>query len=78
MQRLNVGLRVGVLSLFFASAIFAQRDLATLVGTVTDSSGGVVGNAKVTIAEIETGQVYSLVTSAGGEFVLPSSHPLIR
>jgi len=74
----SAGLRLALFSLFSASAIFAQRDLATLVGTVTDSSGGVVGNAKVTITEIETGQVYSLVTSAGGEFVLPSSHPLIR
>ena len=45
---------------FCASAVFAQRDLATLVGTVTDPSGGVVANAKVTITEVGTGQVYSL------------------
>jgi len=55
--------------------MFAQRDLSTLVGTVTDSSGGVVPNAKVTITEVATGQVYSLVTGAGGEFVRPALKP---
>jgi hypothetical protein len=75
MQRLNVGLRVGVLSLFLASAIFAQRDLATLVGNVTDPSGGVVANAKVTITEVGTGQVYSVLTSGTGDFVRPALKP---
>ena len=75
MQRLNVGLRVGVLSLVFASAIFAQRDLATLVGNVTDPSGGVVANAKVTITEAGTGQVYPVLTSGTGDFVRPALKP---
>src|SRR3954470_15518238 len=75
MYRFAMGLRLALFTLFAASAVFAQRDLATLVGTVTDSSGGVVGNAKVTLTETETGQVYSLVTSAGGEFVRPALKP---
>jgi len=45
------------------------------VGTVTDSSGGVVPNAKVTITEVGTGQVYSLLTGAGGEFLRPALKP---
>ena len=53
MHRLYAGVRVGLLILLCASAILAQRDLATLVGTVNDPSGGVVPNAKVTITEVE-------------------------
>ena len=63
-------------ALICASAVFAQRDLATLVGTVTDPSGGVVANAKVTITEVGTGQVYSLLHQRhGGEFVRPALKP---
>src|SRR5437763_15687551 len=75
MSRSSAGLRVGLLCLFAASALFAQRDLATLVGTVTDPSGGVVANAKVTITEVGTGQVYRLATGATGEFVRPALKP---
>src|SRR5215813_12139265 len=70
-------LQVGVLFLSGASALFAQRDLATLVGTVTDPSGGVVANAKVTITEVGTGQVYTLVTTGTGDFVRPALKPSI-
>ena len=75
MYRVGVGIRVSLLCLLSALAAFAQRDLATLVGTVTDASGGVVPNAKVTITEVGTGQVYSLLTGAGGEFVRPALKP---
>src|SRR3954454_12275632 len=75
MHRFTLGLRVGLFVLLSASAIFAQRDLATMVGTVSDASGGVVPNAKVTITEVGTGQVYSLLTGAGGDFVRPALKP---
>src|SRR6185369_3011567 len=75
MYQLRVGHRIALLSLLLASAALAQRDLATLVGTVTDPSGGVVANAKVTITEIGTGQVYSVLTSGSGEFVRPALKP---
>src|SRR5258706_16105222 len=77
MHRFLVGLRIALFSVLCASAMFAQRDLATLVGTVTDPSGGVVPNAKVTIIETGTGQVYTLVTSANGEFVRPALKPSV-
>src|SRR5580698_9203999 len=66
------GLRVALLVLVCARAMFAQRDLATLAGTVTDSSGGVVPNAKVTITEVATGEIYSTLTNTVGEFVRPA------
>ena len=76
MHRTYVGLRVGLLALLSASAVFAQRDLATLVGTVTDPSGGVVANAKVTITEVGTGQVYSLLTSARRRVCSPGTETI--
>jgi len=69
------GLRVALLALVCACALFAQRDLSTLAGTITDSSGGVVANAKVTITEVSTGQVYSTLTNNLGEFVRPALKP---
>src|ERR1051325_6680557 len=75
MHRFYVGLRIALLALFCAYATFAQRDLATLVGTVTDPSGGVVPNAKVAIVENGPGQVSALLTSAGGAFVRPALKP---
>jgi hypothetical protein len=52
--------------------MFAQRDLATLAGTVTDSSGGVIANATVTILETDTNQSYTITTNSQGEFVRPA------
>src|SRR5262245_46369714 len=77
MQRYYAGLRLALLALICVTGAFAQRDLATLVGLVTDPSGGVVVNATVTITEVETGQVYTLTTGATGEFVRPALKPSI-
>ena len=74
MFRSFVGPRLALLALC-ACAAYAQRDLATLVGTVSDPSGGVVANAKVTITETATGQVYTLLTSSTGDFVRPALKP---
>jgi hypothetical protein len=57
------GLRIALLTLVCASAVFAQRDLSTLAGTITDSTGAVVANAKVTITEEATGEVYVITTN---------------
>jgi len=61
--------------LFSTVCAFAQRDLSTLAGTVTDSTGGVLANASVTITEQGTGQVYETVTNNAGEFVRPALKP---
>ena len=69
------GLRIALLTLVGACVAFAQRDLSTLAGTITDSSGGVVANAKVTITEAATGAVYVINTNSLGEFVRPALRP---
>src|SRR6266571_4174428 len=58
-----------------AACAFAQRDLSTLAGTVTDTSGGVIVNAVVKIADQDTGLIYETVTNGAGEFVRPALKP---
>jgi len=71
----RVVLFMGVVFFAAATGIFAQRDLGTLVGTVTDSSGGVVVGARVIITEAATGLVYEMQTNNAGEFVRPALKP---
>jgi len=75
MYRCFTGLRLALLAVFCACALFAQRDLSTLAGTITDTSGGAVANANVTITEVATGQVYQILTNSLGEFVRPALKP---
>ncbi|MEP6539008.1 MAG: carboxypeptidase regulatory-like domain-containing protein, partial [Bryobacteraceae bacterium] len=51
--------------------VLAQVDSASLVGTVRDSSGGVIANATVTATETGTNATTKLVTDAGGNFSSP-------
>ena len=75
MRRFAAGLRLCLLTILCAGATFAQRDLATITGTVTDSSGAVIPGAKVIISEQGTGQNYELTTNAAGEFTRPALKP---
>ena len=48
---------------------------ATLLGTVTDSSGAPVGNVKITITETNTGISHNSQTNESGNYVLPDLPP---
>jgi hypothetical protein len=72
---MNQVVRLSLLAVLVLSAAFAQRDLSTLAGTVTDSSGGVVVNASVKIVDQATGLVYETLTNNAGEFVRPALKP---
>jgi len=50
------------------TAAMAQVYYATLVGTVRDTSGGVIAAASVTAREISTGVESSVVTNATGDY----------
>ncbi len=67
--------RFGLLFISLAGCIYAQRDLSTIVGTITDPSQAVVAGAKVTITEDATGLVYNLTTDSNGEFIRPAIRP---
>ena len=45
-----------------------QATTATLVGTVTDTSGAVLGHATVTITDQSTGQSYTHQTNDSGNY----------
>ena len=55
--------RILLLSALVALRVFAQQDMGVITGIVTDSSGGVVGQALVTAVDRETGE--KRVVSAG-------------
>src|SRR6476661_6472193 len=62
-----------LLSLFaISSLLFAQRDLGTLTGTITDPQGAAVPNAKITITEDSTGLTTSLQSNDTGSFTRPA------
>jgi len=61
-------LAVGLLLVGTVSA-FAQQ--ATIAGTVTDSSGGVLPGVTITIVHEETGNTFEAVTDAQGQFRIP-------
>src|SRR6516162_507770 len=48
---------------------FAQE--ATIVGTATDPSGGVIANVTVTITNEQTGTTRTLTTNSFGQYVAP-------
>src|SRR5207245_10534493 len=66
-----------VLILVSASAptAFAQAVSATLIGTVTDSSGATVPNAVVTVTESQTGVSRKTNTTSDGVYTVPYLAP---
>jgi hypothetical protein len=53
------------------ATVFAQQPFATLVGTVTDSTGARLAAVTVTITNTETQVRHTVVTTAGGDYALP-------
>ncbi len=58
--------------LFAPTAAYAQADSSSLSGTVTDASGAVVPNAKVTAHNEGTNQDRSVTTSQSGSYTIPN------
>lgn len=67
MKKISVLALIGIL--FGCLSAFAQ-DTATIVGTVTDSTGAVIPNAKITVASPERGIHRDLVSNASGQYVV--------
>src|SRR4051812_18436824 len=68
--------RILVVSILLAACspamVNAQSVSGTILGTVTDSSGSVIPNAKVTIVNEGTGLTRTVHADANGEFTAPS------
>lgn len=59
------------LAIFAATAGFSQTTSTEILGTITDSSGAVVGEAKVTLLREATGEKREILTSHEGSFSFP-------
>lgn len=59
----------------FSSVACGQAVRGSLLGTVTDSSGAVVPNAKVPITEMNTGISRSSQTNDSGNYMFPALEP---
>jgi hypothetical protein len=69
------GIKLLLVMALFAVSAFAQRDLGTILGTVTDQNGGVIVGANITITEDATGLTYKVMTGQTGEFIRPALKP---
>ena len=75
MKSLRCGLIAVVLFLTLGSVVFAQTYQGRILGSVTDSSGAVVGGAKVTITNTATGVSRVLTANGAGDYNAPNLEP---
>src|SRR5437588_1709226 len=59
------------LVMVLASAAGWSQTTATIVGTVTDSSGAVVPNVTITVSSKDTGLTRTTTTNQGGNYAEP-------
>src|SRR5260370_17413349 len=69
--RLSMALLLGTILLGFSAPVMGQAVNATLLGTVSDSSGAAVSNAKVTITETNTGIPHPSPANDNSKSVFP-------
>jgi len=75
MKLLRTILSVASLAAIFAAPAWPQTVNATMLGTVTDQSGAVVPNVKVTVTETQTGVAHSTLTNETGNYIVPNPPP---
>ena len=67
-------LRVGILALIVAAAMFAQT-AGTIQGTVTDNSGAVIPGASIVVGSLDTGAENITETNEVGFYTVPALNP---
>src|SRR5215471_11693448 len=76
MSRLvTLALITGFLGDFFFAPTARSQGFGNILGTVTDPSGAVIANAKVTALEAATGASRAVLTSSAGTYVIPGLRP---
>src|SRR4029077_12807245 len=73
--RISMALLLATVVLGLSEQARSQAVNATLLGTVTDSSGAAVGNVKMTITEMTTGVSRTSQTNESGNYVVPDLPP---
>src|SRR6185312_12512224 len=71
MQRSSVCLRLAALFVLLAAVAFGQVGNGTITGTVLDSGGAVVPNARVEATNSSTGVVFAAVSTNTGNYTIP-------
>ena len=66
---------VVLLSMIGVANTFAQSSMGTVVGTVTDSSGGVIPGASVTLTSLDTAIAATRVSGDRGHFTFVNVRP---
>jgi hypothetical protein len=66
---------IPLLILSLSPSLFGQAVNATLLGTITDSTGATVSGAKVTATETATGLIHESVTNESGNYTFPDMPP---
>ncbi|MGB7848682.1 MAG: carboxypeptidase regulatory-like domain-containing protein [Candidatus Acidiferrum sp.] len=74
-RHLSMVLLLGTILVGFSAPVAGQAVNATLLGTVTDSSGAAVANVKMTITETNTGISRTSQTNESGNYVVPDLPP---
>ena len=54
---------------------FSQGQKTTVVGAITDPSGGVIPGAEISLTRVSTNEVFTTISSATGEFVITTLTP---
>ncbi|MBZ2185081.1 MAG: carboxypeptidase regulatory-like domain-containing protein [Bryobacter sp.] len=60
-----------LITLLLTGALWAQRDLGAITGTITDGTGAVIAGAKITITEQSTGLTFNAESDANGVYIRP-------
>lgn len=72
----RIFLSLGMASIAVALTISAHaQDVGSILGTVTDPSGAVVSNCRVTVTAVETGISRTALCNSNGYYVVPSLQP---
>src|ERR1035441_6951252 len=75
MRSIRIALCLTVL-LVMTGRLFAQAGATgTILGTITDTSGAIVPNVKVTITNTATNVSFHAVTGSSGDYYAPSLNP---
>src|SRR5205807_3645177 len=73
--RVTMAMLLGAILVLSSGPVMAQAVSATLLGSVADSSGGVVAGAKVVTTEMKTGVSRATTTNDSGNYEFPDLPP---
>ncbi len=62
-------------ALLMISAVYGQQETGTITGTVTDPTGAIVPNAKVSVKNVATNAVRNATTNSNGQYTITNLQP---